>query len=625
MPAFASRGADKMSVAGSAKAWLVSGSGSRVHVQEIEGRGRCIIATHDLEPGSVAFACAPAAVAPLGGPVWIGRCQRCMNASSNLLRCSRCHMATYCSKECQARDWSHGHKRECEHLPWLTKEVHGSDAVSLLLLRRLLSHESLRDASTPAEPGVYVHTWEDVALMQSDTRGRLDSRFRSLLALGVDRGLLPATTDTEQALLNAFDCNNFSVVDELMMQRAAGVYPLGALLNHSCCPNAVMQYLSAADAATQLAQEGLPVQALKTIDPDTPIQVVRILSHVRAGTELCHSYVDIALPTAARQDHLQDAYSFTCTCALCTAGPDDKLNHDRFLISTADCAGRAVVGVPVADHVGDKVTSSDDRVLNEYGTLPKEAAVDIKVAQQLMARADLAAGKPEVLAKLSGPGLGEKEGDDVRISFSVGNRGMEVEDVLSTLKELRVIEGAMSRLRKQLHPFHVLTIQAVNSCMTRALLLADMPTAAAACEHAVAWLRAAYGHLSHHPMLSLQLYSLADILFEMPAFPRAAMTAARADELQRLFVRSPRIGFADEAAHADAAGATYIPAAWPVLKGASKEEGNAREAMWLRFSLHTYRECLAGLTVTHGKAHQMTTGVAERIAEIETQLASSST
>jgi hypothetical protein len=28
--------------------------------------------------------------------------------------CTRCHVATYCSKKCQKEDWKAGHKRICE-------------------------------------------------------------------------------------------------------------------------------------------------------------------------------------------------------------------------------------------------------------------------------------------------------------------------------------------------------------------------------------------------------------------------------------------------------------------------------------------------------------------------------
>ena len=38
-------------------------------------------------------------------------------------------------------------------------------------------------------------------------------------------------------MLKSFSCNNFGVQDDIMLNVAIGVYPIGALLNHSCLPN----------------------------------------------------------------------------------------------------------------------------------------------------------------------------------------------------------------------------------------------------------------------------------------------------------------------------------------------------------------------------------------------------
>jgi hypothetical protein len=35
-------------------------------------------------------------------------------------------------------------------------------------------------------------------------------------------------------MLRRFSCNNFGIVDEVLAHIGIGVYPIGALLNHSC-------------------------------------------------------------------------------------------------------------------------------------------------------------------------------------------------------------------------------------------------------------------------------------------------------------------------------------------------------------------------------------------------------
>ena len=51
------------------------------------------------------------------------------NASPPMMRCSRCHLAVYCSKDCQIVHWRGGHKRVCgietrsSHIPWVLPNV----------------------------------------------------------------------------------------------------------------------------------------------------------------------------------------------------------------------------------------------------------------------------------------------------------------------------------------------------------------------------------------------------------------------------------------------------------------------------------------------------------------------
>lgn len=42
-----------------------------------------------------------------------GNCGVMEETGKKLLRCSRCKIAMYCSKDCQVKAWKSGHKREC--------------------------------------------------------------------------------------------------------------------------------------------------------------------------------------------------------------------------------------------------------------------------------------------------------------------------------------------------------------------------------------------------------------------------------------------------------------------------------------------------------------------------------
>ena len=47
-------------------------------------------------------------------PSLCGNCHQGPGSASNpLLRCSRCQIFYYCSRDCQSKDWKQGHKRFC--------------------------------------------------------------------------------------------------------------------------------------------------------------------------------------------------------------------------------------------------------------------------------------------------------------------------------------------------------------------------------------------------------------------------------------------------------------------------------------------------------------------------------
>ena len=109
--------------------------------------------------------------------------------------------------------------------------------------------------------------------------------------------LLPSGTSKEEVvqLLARFHSNNFSVMDGLLDNIGAGIYPEGAMFNHSCVHNCVATY-----------EEGNP-----------HMQVLRAIVPVQKGEELTHPYIDLANTTAARQAKLLTTYCFTCACARC--------------------------------------------------------------------------------------------------------------------------------------------------------------------------------------------------------------------------------------------------------------------------------------------------------------------
>lgn len=44
------------------------------------------------------------------------KCKTCGVGKENMSRCSKCHIVSYCSRECQMKDWHKSHKKQCKKL-----------------------------------------------------------------------------------------------------------------------------------------------------------------------------------------------------------------------------------------------------------------------------------------------------------------------------------------------------------------------------------------------------------------------------------------------------------------------------------------------------------------------------
>ena len=122
-------------------------------------------------------------------------------------------------------------------------------------------------------------------------------RSASQLAIKLP-GLVPEGTTTSAIveLMGRLRCNLFSFGDEAGRVIGVGCYPRAAIMNHSCAPNCVVSYGKAG--------------AL----------LVRTACDVGVGTELCHSYADLCIPSRRRRETLRRVFGFGCTCTRCKDG-----------------------------------------------------------------------------------------------------------------------------------------------------------------------------------------------------------------------------------------------------------------------------------------------------------------
>ena len=395
-----------------------------VRVETRAGRGRCLVAARDLAAGETVLACAPAAVLPFLGAGACCHCAARPAAGKALARCSACKRAAYCDRHCQAAAWA-DHKVECA--AWgnvATLPDIGGAVTHAVLAGRVFRGARLRKAAAAAADAttgeaaaasaargaaVYTHTLADVLAMERD-----DSPLRAgadAIAVEIARSnkLLPDdVTDADvRRVVAAFERNNFSVADELLVSRAAGVYPAGALLNHACAPNCVIGFEDywLPDGAGEAAY----ADAARGARRGCALQVVRTLVAVPSGAELLHSYVEIARPREERQRALFQSYGFRCSCALCELPPSDPRCPESFLetrlVAAEGGGGGARLPLPLALAPAGGAPDPTGGAGHIPGGVPADAATAIKSARVLLQAVE-AGPPPPPASAAAGDGAG---------------------------------------------------------------------------------------------------------------------------------------------------------------------------------------------------------------------------
>jgi hypothetical protein len=648
-----------------------------IQVLQSERSGRTLVSKRALKAGEIVLAALPAAIVS-NQP--LNRCSFCFagqkygsnDGSTSLLRCSSCRQVHYCSKECQRSDWIF-HKRECKvngeegvltHMPQ-------ADAITLQLLTRLIDGKLLVTTESRPSTFYYVHTANDVESMASDLSGRLNKHFVDLIEQGRLCGLIPQTdssqTDSSQnglksddatllRTLLSFDRNDFGLLDELMSLRASAVCPAAALLQHSCCPNTVLGFSFAheLDAETNIktTREGdmsmsvdITVESefatIEELSPDKRarrILVFRANRDIEQGEELTHSYVDQVLLCEQRKEYLQRTYGFECTCAACR----DASLISSDLSGTRTCYERALlsstrgniarIGVVHASVAESSRMEDEEKVISTFVGFEDEEIEEIKAAHAMLDAVLSLNSSSTFDTKYLFSLPDNEERESLRRVMLPGH--IELNDAKEYLKETRLLESALVLLLKYLHPLHVQVMACLTALADRYMLIGDHRAMAAVNEHLVAFYQHVYSALSVyasngckvrvcHPMLSLQLFTLGDIYFDLAQISSKEGSAGNVSygpfataSLQKNFVEhSPD-------SPVDYAGACIKPVQLPViattLRGhISKEEVNSATRKWAERARNIFSDIAISLQTTHGQLHGLTRQANERIVQVD--------
>lgn len=275
-------------------------------------KGRFVKANTPLKKGSIVITSQPLGTVAL--PQTINEyCNYCFRkqTSPSLQRCSQCKKAYFCDMACFQNAWLSYHQFICGK-KLTTTTAAASDAMDLEMLEKVaLNVSRFKKRTSPEQPPkdkqdetVHVTMQAFFSLMGHDDLQpkHVKENFSQLATEAHKKPFIQQTGLTHSDLihyLNVFKSNNFAIDDKDMFAIGEGTYPIAALFNHSCRPNAVVMF------------EGAYAS-------------IHAIEDIQAGEEISIAYVDAAHSRSYRQKALRDKYFFQCQCDRCHENSPDK-------------------------------------------------------------------------------------------------------------------------------------------------------------------------------------------------------------------------------------------------------------------------------------------------------------
>ncbi|KAH6799925.1 SET domain group 37 [Perilla frutescens var. hirtella] len=279
-------------------------------ISTLPEKGRCLFTTRDFSPGEVIISENPYVSVPnknKESPQ--SKCEWCFS-STNLKKCSACHVVWYCSSKCQKSDWKL-HSAECGALSKVDMERLKSLTPSLRLMVKLCMRRKLE-----IQKIIHTSATESYKYVEALVSHMSDIDEKQMLLYAQMANLVNLILQWPDSQINIKEiaenfsklaCNAHTICDGELRPLGTGLYPVVSIINHSCLPNSVLVF------------EGR-------------LAVVRAMQHIPKGTEVLISYVDIAGSTITRKKTLKEQYYFSCACPRCIElGQSDDIRESAIL------------------------------------------------------------------------------------------------------------------------------------------------------------------------------------------------------------------------------------------------------------------------------------------------------
>ncbi|KAF4963161.1 hypothetical protein FSARC_8787 [Fusarium sarcochroum] len=244
-------------------------------------KGRGIFSTKAFAPGDVILPFTPTILIPSLSHINT-ICSHCFKPA-DVRACSRCHAVSYCDAACQSANWTAVHSKECKVLRKVTAQGHpGLPTPVRAVVQALMKPEigaALEDLEGNVTSWRKSEKWADMEMMAMGA-----SAFAGL-------GTGQEEVQKAMTLLCKIQTNAFHRYDADLGQVGIFLGPKLAMANHSCIPNAMVQFVG----------RKAILRAEKPIKVDDEIEI---------------SYTDYTFPLSKRKQALAP-YFFDCNCSRC--------------------------------------------------------------------------------------------------------------------------------------------------------------------------------------------------------------------------------------------------------------------------------------------------------------------
>ncbi|KAI7753509.1 hypothetical protein M8C21_031973 [Ambrosia artemisiifolia] len=251
-------------------------------VSTLPDKGRCLFTTRDFSPGEIILSEEPYVSVP-NKSSGESRCDWCFT-SSNIKRCSSCHVVWYCGSRCQKSDWKL-HRLECQLLSQLEKNRIRSLTPSIRLMVKLYLKKKLQDEKViPTTVMDNYSLVKNLVSQVGENQLVLYAQMASLVNIILQWPDLNIKETAEN--FSKLACNAHTICDSELIPLGTGLYPVVSIINHSCYPNSVLVFEGR--MATVRAMQHIPKGSE---GQDVDIRESAVLEGYRCKNHTCDGFL----------------------------------------------------------------------------------------------------------------------------------------------------------------------------------------------------------------------------------------------------------------------------------------------------------------------------------------------